>query len=252
LSPAEAPAAIELALWFGAFAIGTLIGATGIGGVALAPVIHSLTGAPLEAAIAIAMACFIFSGVVGTLIFAHFGAIDYRQIPLLAVVVAAAAFAGTLLLPSVSEAGIRLALAVLMVLAGLHGLHKVGTPARQASSLSLPRPGPLIGIGGITGVGSALTGTGGPVILVPILLLLGTPSRTAVGLAQVVQIPIGLSATAAHHLNGMLEPLTVLPVAVAVAAGVAVGALVAHHVPTTGLRVLLSCVLVFGGLAFAI
>ena len=55
----------------------------------------------------------------------------------------------------------------------------------------------LLVIGAITGFGSALTGTGGPVVLVPILVWCEMPILAAVGLSQAIQMPIALLATSA-------------------------------------------------------
>ena len=48
------------------------------------------------------------------------------------------------------------------------------------------------------GIGSALTGTGGPLLLMPILVFTEIPTLHALGLAQVMQIPIATMATASN------------------------------------------------------
>ena len=55
-------------------------------------------------------------------------------------------------------------------------------------------------IGLFVGLGSALTGTGGPVLLIPILLWLNFPLLAVVGLAQGIQIPIALSASTGNYI----------------------------------------------------
>lgn len=232
------------------FLIGALVGMTGIGGLALAPAIHAVAGVPLDNAIATAMVCFVFSGLTGSLLFARFGAIEWRAVPVLLTAVAATAFPGALLLPAISEPVLRLALAGLMLLAGAQGLLGARQQAVIVAGAALPSSAELLVIGILTGFGSALSGTGGPVILIPILLLFGTPARTAIGLAQVVQIPIGLSATAGHHFTGTLEPVTAVPFAIAIAGGVAAGALVVGCIPVKGLQTLVSCALILFGIVF--
>jgi len=51
-----------------------------------------------------------------------------------------------------------------------------------------PRVLTLTGVGFVVGVGSALTGTGGPTLLLPLLVWLRVPMLTAVGLAQAIQL----------------------------------------------------------------
>src|SRR5262249_56076617 len=48
----------------------------------------------------------------------------------------------------------------------------------------------LVGIGAAVGIGSALTGTGGPVLLVPLLLWWGAPVLASVGLSPAIQVPL--------------------------------------------------------------
>jgi uncharacterized membrane protein YfcA len=56
----------------------------------------------------------------------------------------------------------------------------------------------LAAIGAGVGYVSALTGTGGPVSLMPVLLALKVDVLSAVGLGQAIQVPIGALATAQH------------------------------------------------------
>lgn len=60
-------------------------------------------------------------------------------------------------------------------------------------------------VGLVDGLGSSLTGTSGPVVLIPLLLLTGAASRAlqwpikaALGTAQAVQVPIALAASAGN------------------------------------------------------
>ncbi len=76
---------------------------------------------------------------------------------------------------------------------------------------------------GVTGVASALSGTGGPVVLVPIMLSLDASFPTAVGVGQVVQLPIGSVSTIANWCNGALDPLGSAPVAITLMPGSVVG-----------------------------
>jgi uncharacterized protein len=55
------------------------------------------------------------------------------------------------------------------------------------------------------GVASAVTGTGGSVLLVPVLLWLELPVLTAIGLSQAIQLPIALTATVGSTVYGVLD-----------------------------------------------
>ena len=50
-----------------------------------------------------------------------------------------------------------------------------------------------------------LSGTGGPLVLVPILIAIKLPVLTAVGLSQVIQIPVAVASTFGNILYGELD-----------------------------------------------
>ena len=50
-----------------------------------------------------------------------------------------------------------------------------------------------------------MSGTGGPLVLLPILLWLHVPVLAAVGLSQVIQLPISAFATAGNILYGAID-----------------------------------------------
>ena len=112
---------------------------------------------------------------------------------------------------------------------------------------------PALGfIGAVTGFGSALSGTGGPLILIPILMWLDVPVLTAIGLSQAIQLPIALLATAGNFFSGNLDPTLGLLLAAGLAIGTFVGARIAHAVPRKALRRAVAMVLVIVGASIAI
>src|SRR5439155_26207816 len=109
-------------------------------------------------------------------------------------------------------------------------------------------PPALASLGGAVGVVSSLTGTGGPVVLVPLLLWLRVPVLTAVGLSQTVQVPIATLATIGHLWTGHFDLRLAGVLAIGIAVGSAVGARIAHAIPTLALARLVAIVLVWVGL----
>jgi uncharacterized membrane protein YfcA len=104
----------------------------------------------------------------------------------------------------------------------------------------------------VTGFGSALSGTGGPLILVPILIWLDVPVLTAIGLSQAIQLPIALLATAGNFFSGNLDATLGVLLAAGLAIGTFVGAKIAHAVPRAALRRAVAMVLVVVGASIAI
>ena len=83
---------------------------------------------------------------------------------------------------------------------------------------------------------SAWSGTGGPVVLLPLLALLGVPATLGVDAAQRVQLPVALAATAVNFAAGRLDILLGLGIGVLVLAGWAVGRWLARRLPVPRLR----------------
>ena len=68
-----------MTLWLGAVAVlvGILIGTVGVGGILLIPALELLTPLSIQASMATALFTFIFTGIVGTLLFQRRGSIDW-------------------------------------------------------------------------------------------------------------------------------------------------------------------------------
>ena len=105
-----------------------------------------------------------------------------------------------------------------------------------------------VAVGLVVGAGSALTGTSGPVILLPILLSLGWPTLEALGSAQAVQAPLAAAATLAFLLQGggLNWPLG-CALAAGLVPGVLGGAVAAHRLPVGRLRLGVAAVLAAAG-----
>jgi len=85
---------------------------------------------------------------------------------------------------------------------------------------------------------------GAPLLLVPLLVWCGWPVLGAVGLSQLIQIPIALLASVANYYYGAIDLLLGLAVAVVITTGVTIGANVAHVLPVHLLRKLVISALI--------
>ena len=104
--------------------------------------------------------------------------------------------------------------------------------------------------GAVTGFGSALTGTSGPVLSMPQFLLLRWPVRMSLGSAQAVQLPIASASILCYTLlrPGVICPELAAAITLGLAPSVAVGAVAAHHVAEARLKLVVSAVLVLSSL----
>lgn len=94
------------------------------------------------------------------------------------------------------------------------------------------------------GVLSGLLGVGGPVIAVPVLVILGVPMLAALAVAQVQSIFIATFATAGYALNGAVSIELALLVGIPQLVGAFVGWRIAHYVDPERLKVALGLTLI--------
>ena len=224
MGPASA-AAIVLAGW--------LIGATGIGGVLVVPALAQFEAMDVQRAISASALAFALPGVAALWWLRrgdapsglHLGAMVGGAIP--------GAVLGALLVHHVETRWLLAALALLALASGLRGLRPAGAAASDPLSL---RAG-----------GSALTGTGGPVLLVPLLLLWRQPMLRTVAAAQAIQLPIALCASAAHWASGSLDLVLAASLGLLLLGGSLAGQWCARRIRVHWLQQLMSVLLVVTG-----
>lgn len=220
---------------------GTLIGCVGIGGVLLVPALTYIGGVEVHLAIASVMLSYFFTGLLGTYLYARKGSITWTMSIVLCAGAMPGAFAGSVMVHSVPGPALELLIGVLVILSGVNALR---TPGGDSQPQPVPGTGALVTIGALTGFGSALTGTGGPLLLVPLLVWLGQPALVAIGLSQVIQVPISLLATAGNLTYGRVDLALGISVAVLLMVGVTVGARTAHAMPAGVLKHVVAWVMV--------
>lgn len=107
----------------------------------------------------------------------------------------------------------------------------------------------LILVGAITGLLSGLLGIGGGVILVPgLVLVLGVPIHTAMGISLLVIVPTALGGILKYYSTGTLEIGTAMIVAASAMLTSYLGASLAVHLPADVLRKIFGVFLILMGL----
>jgi len=220
--------------------VGALIGAIGVGGVLLVPALTYIGGMTIHVAIASAMVAYFFAGSVGSFEFARRGSIRWGDAAWLATGAMPGAFLGAAVTNAVPAFALELLIAVFIIASALNSLRDQ-SPVNGAPRM-LAR-GPLLLVGAVTGVASSMSGTGGPLVLIPILLWLHVPVLAAVGLSQVIQLPISAFATAGNLLYGAIDIAVATTLSVLLMAGVWFGARIAHRVSSIALKRFVSLML---------
>ena len=200
------------------FLIGLLIGTVGIGGFLVVPVLVFLEGRSLRDAVIAATACFIGSGLISLWVWLR----ERRASPdgsrAFLLTAAPGALMGALLLKVISATAIGMLIACVVGLAGIAEL--LGWPRTTSRPAHRPRAA-LDGF--VTGMGSALTGTSGPLIAMPLLARAGVPVLDRIRIGQVAQLPIAATAGAVFIAAGDIAWTVAATSALALGAGGLVG-----------------------------
>ncbi|MGI9316629.1 MAG: sulfite exporter TauE/SafE family protein [bacterium] len=225
------------------FLVGVLIGGVGIGGVLLVPALKYLGDISLHVAIPACMLSYIVTGSVGAYIYAGHGSINWQLAARVCIGALPGAYFGAYLLPHINTLVLEAGIALLLITSGLFTLIDNGSSngKKQVGGLT------LLFIGFVTGVGSALSGTGGPLLLIPILVWLKVAVLTAIGLSQAIQIPISLMATIGNVMYAEVDFRLGLTLAAIIVGGTVIGAKTVHLMPVGVLKKLVAGLLILVG-----
>jgi uncharacterized membrane protein YfcA len=157
----------------------------------------------------------------------------------------AGALGGALTLTWLAAPQVRLAVGLLCIGSGLFAL------AGIARTRTVELPGTAMGLIGI-GVGclSAWSGTGGPVVLLPMLALFGWPVLRSVAAAQRIQLPVAVAASAVHLWAGRLDIALGVGVGVLLLIGWVAGRALAKRLPTRRMQQAVALALIATGIVF--
>ena len=219
-----------------AVAVGFFIGAVGVGGVLLIPFLVLLGGLDIHAAAATALFTFLFTGLLGTALFQRRGSIRWRLALPVCASAAIAGYLGAVAAAHIDPRPLALLISALSVGAGLYVLRPA--PARPGARDGTA-PGDrltLLAVGAGSGFGSGLSGAGGPVFSVPIMVILGFSPLAAVGVSQVLQIVAATSGSLSSMQDGRIHYAVAAWVTGFELAGVVIGTRLAHAASSVVLR----------------
>ena len=216
-----------------AVVVGFFIGSVGVGGVLLIPALVLLGGLEIHRAAATALFTFVFTGVLGTWLFYRRGSIDWRMAAPVCVGSVLFSYLGALVNSMLPPRPLALIIAAIIVFAGVYVLSpaKSHGPARTGKEKWL-----LGGVGALAGFGSGLSGAGGALFSVPMMMALGFVPLAAIGTSQVLQMVVALSGTAGNLQFGGVDFATAAWVSALSMLGVVLGARAAHAVSALALR----------------
>jgi hypothetical protein len=220
-----------------AVVVGFFIGSVGVGGVLAIPALSMLGGMDIHRASATALFTFIFTGILGTWLFYVRGSVEWRLTLPICIGSVIFSYLGAMVNSYVEPRLLTIIIASIIIFAGLYvmlpsrrapGEYRTGHGTRQQVMLAC--------VGAAAGFGSGLSGAGGPLFAVPLMMALGFVPLAAIGASQVLQIVVAVSGTAGNLQFGSIDWMTAAWVAPLSLIGVALGTRAAHAVSVAVLR----------------
>jgi uncharacterized membrane protein YfcA len=146
-------------------------------------------------------------------------------------------------------------LAVVIMIAGIYTLAKGGDEAKAASmgvKVSKQQWVVLAAVGAVTGFLSGMTGIGGSVLAVPLMVLCGFSLMSSLGAGQVLQIVGALSGSVMNLKLGTIDLGLASFISVFEICGVLLGAYAIHRIDIELIRKFVGTLCLVAGCAFVI
>ena len=192
--------------------VGAFVGLTGVAGFLLPIVYTGPLGMGVTEGLALSFAAFIVSGALGSVNYNKAGNLDIPFGIRLSLGSLAGAVLGVKLNLIIPESTVKVILYVVVLLSGISILlrkDKSQEESGRAYVISDHLAATLI-LGFVTGAVCSLSGAGGPVLVMPLLVVLGIGIRTAVGVALFNSVFIGIPACIGYMMQCSVKDL--LPV----------------------------------------
>lgn len=261
---------MDIGLLIGAFAVGIIVGLTGMGGGALmTPMLVLFFGVPPLAAVSSDLVASAVMKPVGSIVHLRRGTVNLKLVGWLCVGSVPSAFAGVLVLKAIGDSeqiqdGVKIALGVailftasmLFVRALMRLVERARTRDGQGQTQTQDRPEivvkviPTVLLGALGGliVGMTSVGSGSLIIIGLMFLYAGLQAGQLVGTDLVQAVPLVLSAAIGHAMFGELDLMISLPLILGGAPGAFLGAQLSSRMPGGFVRRALAFVLLASGL----
>lgn len=261
---------MDLGLVLGAFAVGTIVGLTGMGGGALmTPMLVLFFGVSPLAAVSSDLVASAVMKPVGSAVHLRRGTVNLKLVGLLCIGSVPTAFAGVLVLKALGDGqqvqhtvkvalGIAILFTATMLLARAYMRLIERARSRDGRGQPLPQDRPevqvkvvptiLLGaIGGLI-VGMTSVGSGSLIIIGLMLMYSGLKASQLVGTDLVQAVPLVMSAAISHAIFGDLDLAISLPLILGSVPGAFLGAQLSARLPGGVIRRALAFVLLASGL----
>lgn len=232
-------------------AAGLFGGLVGLGGgVIMVPLLTGWGRLPQHEAHGTSLSAIVFTGLVGSWVYATGNAVDWRAAFMISIGSVAAAQVAADYAGRISATALRRAFGVFLLFAAVLLPLKSHLPSLPSLTPAGALP-VLLATGIVVGSLSGLLGIGGGVLLVPVLaLVIGLPQHTAQGTSLAAMVPAAISGTLVHYRAGRVRYQIVPALLVGVIIGSSLGGHTALGLAAPTLRVIFSIVLVIMALRY--
>lgn len=230
-------------------AVGGCIGICGIAGFLLPMLYTGGLGFDVTYALALSFLAFLVSGIIGSFNYYKAGNLDVRMSLKLGIGSLIGAIAGVFLQSMIEKSTAKTILYLVVLFSGISILVRMWNEKRKTASASPSDPvrsksiadhiGFLIFLGIITGAICSLSGAGGPVLVMPLLVACGVSARIAVGVALFDSVFIAVPACIGYLSRIAWTDILLLLILVMLTHGIGVwlGSRFAGKVPVQGLKI---------------
>lgn len=180
--------------------VGGMIGLTGIAGFLLPMLYSGFMGMPAAQGMALSFFAFLISGVLGAWNYHRAKNLDVRLGLLISAGSLIGASLGVWLNLLMDESLVKRILYLVVLASGISILLRKDRDRKTGGREKLPAWGMVV-FGLVTGALCALSGAGGPILVMPLLVVLGVPVKTAVGVALFNSIFIAIPSCIGYSLQ---------------------------------------------------
>ena len=216
--------------------IGLMVGLTGIGGILAIPGMIVLVDMAPHVAIATALASFFIQAVVSVVNFRLMGVLDRSLWLPLSLGALPSSLVGAWANAYLPANCLLFLLGLIIILAGVGALHTWKALSGMSLNTSRHKNLGIAAVGAFAGVMAGLTGAGGPVLSIPMLIALGIPPYPAVVSAMPLQIATSVAGSVGNALHGNIDWDILLPLSLAITVGVVMGNRLIRHIPARVLK----------------
>ncbi len=232
----DAALAADAVLAAVAVVVGFFIGTVGVGGVLLVAYLALFAGFGIHQAAATSLFSFLFVGLFGTWLYQRRGSIDWRITPPVCAAALVFGFLGAMAAANADPRLLAIIIALIIVFAGIYVLLPTRSSMKNRSE-EKPREQLLLAVvGAASGFGSGLSGAGGPLFSVPVMVVLGYAPLTAVATSQVLQIVAATSGSLENLNHNFIDFRIAFTVTVFELVGMLAGVRLAHVASALALR----------------